>query len=406
MAKISELPELPEPTGAETVLVLADGEAKRVPLDRVVEAATAPLTAAVSQTPSAEPDFDPHAIARFLDPSGAVAARLLASGIFETRGFSAVDADGVAAVLTAISGAIAMDRLNVAGFALEQADDPGYAFVVTDENGGVLFEVSEVPSIPGDVELDAQMRIVNASKVRFTSRRQAVIMLVVDDLNPTDADVLDMLDERGLKVGFALNTANVSSDTIALYKRAYARGHSILSHSTDATAMSSGATDIAVIESKMADSKAVLESYGFKVSGWVTPSSELHASYFDPLRKHYGYAFTYTNALGWDQTVDPTRLARKGIESLLNADPGIHGGHNVAAVTGDMDAVAAAKYLRGYYIHGVPSAYYTNPDLTPRPSTAEFEQILDHLAWLQQTGAALVLAPDEAMAVYYHTLNF
>jgi hypothetical protein len=43
MAKISELPELVDPTGHETVVVLAEGETRQSPLDRLVDAAVRPI---------------------------------------------------------------------------------------------------------------------------------------------------------------------------------------------------------------------------------------------------------------------------------------------------------------------------------------------------------------------------
>jgi hypothetical protein len=56
-----------------------------------------------------------------------------------------------------------------------------------------------------------------------------------------------------------------------------------------------------------------------------------------------------------------------------------------------------------YYCHGVPSAYYANADTTPRPSVAEIEAILDHMVTLRDSGAAMILAPDEAVSLYYKT---
>ncbi len=347
-------------------------------------------------------DNAPEVALSITDEAYAVLAELLKSGVLRNRGLIVVDADGVDLEVAADDGALILPPAVMGGLRVDTIDDPGFVLTIVDADGGVIFEIPEEPAANAE-SLSSRMSMVNSAKTYFTSRRPAILSVIFDDLNPTDAAVLDLLDGLSLKAGFALNCANVDADTIQLYREAYTRGHSILSHSMDATAMSSGATDLAVIEAKMADSKALLESYGFKISGWVTPSSVLHSSYFAALRKYYGYAYTYSSALGWDEAVDPTSLARKGIESLLDTDNGTYGGHNVDAVTDDMDAAAAAGHLRAYYCHGVPSTYYTNADLTPRPSVAEVTAILTHMAGLRDAGLAMILAPDEALEIYYRT---
>jgi hypothetical protein len=44
MAKISDLPEVADPDGSETALVLAKGVAQRVPIRPLVEAAVQPIS--------------------------------------------------------------------------------------------------------------------------------------------------------------------------------------------------------------------------------------------------------------------------------------------------------------------------------------------------------------------------
>jgi len=401
--------------GAVDADVLAD----MVVAQAATEAAAIDAAAAAEQVvniaeyiPADNPDAG--AAVEFADDDGIVAADITGAGVFRAHGFAPVDADGNEALITGDGDNVVVTGLNIgSGAVVDTIDDAGYSFVVTDENDAVIFEVANDAAEIGSTSLASEMDAVNAGKTRYTSRRPAVLGVIFDDLTQSDEWVMDLFESYGLRCGFAMNTANVNVDTIQLYQRAYLRGHSILSHSTDATAMSSAPADqdaIDAVELKMRNSRSVLESYGFKVSGWVTPNSVLHADYFAVLRKYYGYAFTYSSALGWNSTIDPTSLARKGIETLLDTDNGTFGGHNVDAVTDDMDSAATSGFMRFYYHHIVADApgitddpYYTNADLTPRGSAAELTSIVQHLASLKETGAAMILPPDEALQTYYRT---
>ena len=138
----------------------------------------------------------------------------------------------------------------------------------------------------------------NYDKISPQAIRKPVINFIFDDGNTSDASIVDTFKLYGFVCGFAILSDNTRVDEYLGYQD---DGFEILSHSTDGVPMSDGTTDVSIIENKFKLSKQTLESEGFKITGWVTPSSELHANYLPALKKYYEYG--YTDYLGlWEPT--------------------------------------------------------------------------------------------------------
>lgn len=129
-------------------------------------------------------------------------------------------------------------------------------------------------------------------------KRRAVICFTFDDGNPDDDNVYSLFKTRNIVCSFALPTT--VSSRFNKYLSYQSEGFEILSHSTDYRAMNTNMTSVDLIETKFETSKSVLETAGFDIKAWVTPSSQLHEDYLPALRNHYDLGFT--TALGsWNE---------------------------------------------------------------------------------------------------------
>lgn len=393
----------------EAAALLAAGP--QVAADRVAVALdVASVKGIAKQLPAADPDALAWPGLPFANETGDILAYLDLLGTFLARGYKVLDAAGNAVTIGADAGAITLPSVNIGGIKIETRDIPGYKAVVVDSAGGILAQLLDEPQASTS-EVLAQMRMVNAAKNRVTSRRLGTVCFIFDDLQVSDETMMVEAEKLGIVLGFAINCERLNADNAVLYQRAYARGHVILSHSTDAAGMSAApANQVAIdaVEAKLRNSKKILEGYGFKVSGFVTPNSDLNPAYIDIVRRYYGYAFTRSSALGWDAAIDPTLLARQGIETLLDVDNATYGGHNLGAVTAKITEAATNKWLVAFYCHLVsatyhPGEYYNNADLTPRPSVNEMVSIFQTAAAMRDAGQILLASPDEALATFYRT---
>ena len=121
--------------------------------------------------------------------------------------------------------------------------------------------------------------------------RRACINFQFDDGNANDASIVTIFKAAGFTCGFALPTS-IDASNFPRYLGYQDDGFEIISHSTDGTGMNDASIDPSTIESKLKTSKETLENLGFRIKGWVTPSSRM-AEVFKPiLRKYYQWAIT------------------------------------------------------------------------------------------------------------------
>jgi len=237
----------------------------------------------------------------------------------------------------------------------------------------------------------------SANKLRFNSRRKPTFAFIWDDLNDTDALVYSVFREYNMLPSFALMGSRFTGTTvIARYQGYYMNGCSILAHSMTHPAMSnSGTISAATVEYEMAESKKLIEAQGIKVSGWVTPSSSLHADFLPQMIKNFGYGFTDLNAGVFNQTVDPVKMARYGIESSM-------ANHDHTTILTRIDNAIANSELLVFYGHQLPSTYL-NADTTPYITEADLRIVLAYLKTKVDANLCQVMSMDEAVASYYKT---
>ena len=124
-------------------------------------------------------------------------------------------------------------------------------------------------------------------------RRHPVITFSFDDMLANDYKLHDLFLSKGLKCGFALiATDSIDSANNATYLKWQEEGFAILSHSTSGASMHNGDMSVAEAIDCFEKSKKRLNNIGYKIVGWVTPSSELGSDFLADCKSRYDYAYT------------------------------------------------------------------------------------------------------------------
>ena len=126
---------------------------------------------------------------------------------------------------------------------------------------------------------------------------RAVVTFIFDDGVKEDAQIVSVFDSHALKCGFAIPANMKTNARCNDYLNWQSRGYSILSHGlslhdTDTISFSNPDTSPDVIRNVLQSSKERLESCGFNIAGWVTPSSQLAEEFRSILRQYYDYGYT------------------------------------------------------------------------------------------------------------------
>lgn len=271
------------------------------------------------------------------------------------------------------------------------------------ENSNIVFNSGSPELIFSDTcfvtsteadDIDDKLSVFNANKPYFTSRRKPTFAFIWDDLNGSDALVYNVFRDYGFLPSFALVGSKITGASMVNYKNWYLNGCTILAHSMTHPIMnnSSTLTDTEA-EAQMAESKALIESYGIRVSGWVTPQSNLKTAWLPFIEKYFGYAFTKTTG-PYDATVDPIGMSRVGLEQL---------NQSVADIQMIIDNAITNNELIVFYGHKLPSTYTDSDGTTSRFSEADLRSVLSYLKDKYEAGECLVLSCDEAVHQYYKT---
>lgn len=241
--------------------------------------------------------------------------------------------------------------------------------------------------------IEQELQLFNANKRYFNSKRKATFAFIFDDLNASDSLVYGVFKEFGFLPSFALLSSRLNTSNADEYRQYYLNGCTILAHSVTHPVMSNTAIPYEDVDSEMLDSKNTIESYGIKVSGWVTPSSILHDSFLPLMEKNFGYGFTTKNAGKFDATVEPIKMGRYGLEAGLS-------GHNLDGVKSRIDDAVANNELLVIYGHQIPSTYI-NQDGSPYVTEQDLRDVLTYLKQLSDNGLCQVLSCDDAVESYY-----
>jgi hypothetical protein len=261
-----------------------------------------------------------------------------------------------------------------------------------------LFITSDVEfkslKLSGQTVSPLSIQNISGVKPYFNSRRKPTFAFVWDDLNTTDALVFSIFQEYGYLPSFAIKSSNLTSGNAPKYQNYYMKGCSILAHSVTHHAMNNPATiTYAEVDNEMKNSKQSIESYGIRVSGWVTPESALDVSFFPLMEKNFGYGFTGLHNGLYNNTVDPLKMSRYGIESAMK-------NHNHTTIINRINSAITNNELIVFYAHKLPSAYL-NEDGTSYVTEDDLRFVLDYLKTKTDDNLCQVLSCDEAIYQYY-----
>ncbi len=262
------------------------------------------------------------------------------------------------------------------------------------KTANVEFNSLTIGGVP--INPDSSISILNVSGLKpyFNSRRKPTFAFIWDDLNSTDALVFSVFQEYGFLPSFALMSNNLNAGNATEYQNYYMKGCTILAHSISHPAMSNPATiTYEEVDNQMKTSKEIIESYGMRVSGWVTPQSSLDISFFPLMEKNFGYGFTGLNSGLFNSTVDPLKMNRYGIESAMS-------NHDHTTIINRIDSAIANNELVVFYGHKLPSTYL-NGDSTPYVTEDDLRFVLDYLKTKTDDNLCQVLSADEAVYQYY-----
>ena len=236
------------------------------------------------------------------------------------------------------------------------------------------------------------LKSYSSNKKVVNNTKKAIFSFIWDDLQDSDLLVYNIFQEFGYVPNYAPTTNIFNSSVAPLYVDLYQKGCSILAHSVTHPYMSDTTLTNAQVNAQMVDSKKTIESYGIRVSGWVTPSSVLNPIYYPQIDKNFGYGFTNFSG-NFNETVNPLRLSRIGLEDAM-------AGHNLANVIAIIDDAIASNKMITFYGHHLPSTYL-NPDTTPYLTETDLRDILTYLKTKTDENLCQVLSTDEAVKVYY-----
>lgn len=142
-----------------------------------------------------------------------------------------------------------------------------------------------------------------------------------DDIPDSDDAVVELFDELGVRCNFAFiaSDANIQAKA-AKYREWNRRGYGICSHSVDGTIFNTNNYTRETALAALQESKNKLEKAGMAVSGFVSPSSQMAADFFDLVEQTYGYAFTSTDGYANNRVGNPCRCNRQTMQSATLAN--------------------------------------------------------------------------------------
>ena len=220
-----------------------------------------------------------------------------------------------------------------------------------------------------------------------TNVRIGCITFIFDDGITQDSEIYKAFVECGFACGFALPT-NISQSDFERHREYYNNGFSILSHSTDGNGFSDTTLTLSQARDKFRQSRKTLEEKGFKISGWVTPSSQMNDIYIPTLETFYSYG--YTQYYNDDTEISPAhntlsdrpcKLKRRYLGASLET---------LKAVCND--AIDNKGFL---------TFYYHSRDLGTDLTIETLKELLQWLAGKVRDYHCEVLPPDLAVRYYY-----
>jgi len=125
----------------------------------------------------------------------------------------------------------------------------------------------------------------------------------------------------------------------------------------------------------------------------IAPDMEQLRSFFPLMEKNFGYGFTGLHNGLYNNTVDPLKMSRYGIESAMK-------NHNHTTIINRINSAITNNELIVFYAHKLPSAYL-NEDGTSYVTESDLRFLLDYLKTKTDDNLCQVLSCDEAIYQYY-----
>ena len=222
---------------------------------------------------------------------------------------------------------------------------------------------------------------------------KAMISFIWDGCYDSHEHAYAIHQEYGLIPSFALITGNLTDARKKRYINYAHNGCSILAHSRTWLAMNNpGLITYEQVRQQMILSKSDIEALGIACKGWVTPGSVLDESFFPLVSENFNYGFDALNNGGFDNTVDPLKLNRLGIESSIH-DSG------VSSVLTRIDVAIANNQLLVLYSHEQPSSYFDGG--IPYVTDAQLREVLAYIKLKVNVGLCYYQPTDSAISNYY-----
>jgi hypothetical protein len=219
-----------------------------------------------------------------------------------------------------------------------------------------------------------------------------ILSFIFDDGFIEDDLTYSIFKEYNMTCGFAIISDYVlypEKNPLNKIRQYSKEGFSILSHSVTHSSMSESTLSSGFVGYEFNKSKNDLNSYGFNISGFVTPYSELHENYLPNLKKNYSYAFTkYAGVIPDDGVCyhtrydNPHKLSRVSLKS-----------NSIDKIKLAIDKCIENKGIIYFYEHRVG-----HPDWI---SESTLREILDYVKIKMDNKECLVLSPDIASQNFF-----
>ena len=221
--------------------------------------------------------------------------------------------------------------------------------------------------------------------------RICTINFQFDDGNVKDADIFNIFNNNGVPCGFAL-ISNISTTRVPEYLMYQRNGFEILSHSTDSAGMSSASLDPSTVNTKLQNSRKVLEGYGFIVRGWVTPYSEMNTAFIPLMQRYYDFGSTVYYG-EYDGTGTPYQTINNETSKLFRVSL------QSTTLENQKKAVDEAILNNGFLTFYGHSA---DLDGTDNETTANLNSLLSYINSKVSQLRCIVLKPSDAVDYYFH----
>ena len=224
--------------------------------------------------------------------------------------------------------------------------------------------------------------------------RMPCINFQFDDGHANDANIVTIFKSFGYTCGFAL-ISNITTENVARYIGYQNDGFEAICHADSGTGMNDTSVSADTIEERLKSSKETLEGYGFKINGFVTPSSIMALTFRPLLRKYYQWAETiYFGA--YSGTGQPHR---KPVDGVYNGWRVSLQSTTLANQKAAVDEAIANYGCLTFYGHSAEM------DGTDNLTTENLTELLTYIQGKVSAGKCIIGNPSEVIRNYFDVRN-